>query len=156
MHFPANDEPLILNGFEVDPRLAALMRRPDWAGKRTSKAWRERFPAHPECPGGRLQFVDLIGPEHAKFENANIRDPDGRILWGSPSLEFPPGDFDPLSGYLIGFTDFVDCGIYVDLRASPEPKLIYECGSPRMPVHRTAFEALSDFIGFYLEQHGTL
>ncbi len=153
MHFPAIDEPLILNGFVVDPRLAALMRRPDWEGKRTSEAWHERFPAHPECPGGQLPFVDLIGLESAALNNAGLRNPDLRVLYGSPSLDFSPGDFDPLCGYLIGFTDIVDFGVYVDLRTSPEPRVIYDCGYPRDALHATAFESLAEFIEFYVQQH---
>src|SRR5262245_6361521 len=107
-------EPLFLNGFQVDPTLAQLMRRGDWQRKRTETAWLAAFAAHPDSDG--MPFVEFCGPEWAQRENAGIRDPELAILRGRQSTDFPPGDFDPEAGYLIGFTDLSDSAIVVDLR----------------------------------------
>jgi hypothetical protein len=131
------------------------MRREDWAGKRISEAWLGRFPT---CPGAstKIAFVDFLSSEAAVRENQNLRDPSVAILRGRPDAEFPPGDFDPDAGYLIGFTDVVDCGIFVDLRAASGGSIIYHNLSPRDAIHATAFYSIDEFVRFYVEQHGAI
>lgn len=142
----------ILNHFEVDARLARLMRRADWAGKRTDPPWLARFPAHPDA-AEPIRFVELCGVEHAMFENRQIRDPGLSILWGALDSDCPPGDFDPSAGYLIGLTDCVDSGIMVDLRPPSGARIIYENLGP-IPSFATAFDSIDAFVAFYVERHG--
>ena len=144
---------IILNGFKVAPALAELMLRPDWPGKRrTTPNWLERFPTHPESRGGQIPFVQFCSVEGAVIENEACRDPELAMLLGKPSAEFPPGDFDPTAGYLIGFTDYCDSSICVDLRPSRGPRIIYECFGPHHPLFATAFASVDDFVAFYLSQ----
>ncbi len=144
---------IVLNGFEVEPSLAALMQREDWRGKRTDETWLRRFPAHPECEGGRLPFVEFCAPDWAKDENAAVRKPRNVGLLGKPSAAYPPGDFDPTAGYLIGFTDMADAPICVDLRP-PTPRIIYDCLANRDQFYATAFDSIDEFVRFYLDLHG--
>src|SRR5262245_12321371 len=103
---------IILNDFQVDPAIVRLMSRPDWQGKRTDDAWLSRFPTHPESAYTRLPFVEFCGAEWALRENAQIR--ELAVLKGAPSHDYPPGDFEPTAGYIIGFTAMADCAICVD------------------------------------------
>jgi hypothetical protein len=149
------DDALKLNGFVVDPRLVALMRRADWRGKRTSEAWLRRFPVHP-IASNEIPFVEFCSWDSAVFENANIRFPEMSILRGRPNQEFPPGDFDPYNGYLIGFTESVDAGIFVDLRTPGGGAIIYDNLHNGDAIHATAFSSINEFVRFYVEQHGSL
>lgn len=144
---------VILNGFEVDSSIARLMSRPDWQRKRCDDAWLDRFPIHPDSERKRLPFVEFCGAEWAVRENGRIREPDFACLNGEPSLEYPPGDFDPCAGYIIGFTELADAAICVDLRPKQGPRIIYDCSAPRV-VFATAFNSITEFVRFYLEQHG--
>ena len=128
------------------------MSRPDWQCKRTDDAWLSRFPAHSESEYQRLPFVEFCGVEWALRENAQIRKPHLAVLNGAPSLDDPPGDFDPTAGYVIGFTDMADAAICVDLRPAQGPRIIYDCLAPRV-IFATAFNSIPEFVRFYLEQH---
>lgn len=141
---------LTLNGFTVAPALARLMQRPDWSGKRTDQRWLAHFPAHPEYEEGRVPFVQFCEPDWAERENAATRDPRHVALLGQPSTLYPPGDFDPAAGYLIGFTDMADAAIFVDLRPAT-PRIIYNCLAPKQQIHATAFHSLEEFVAFYLQ-----
>lgn len=112
-----------------------------------------KFPAHPES-SGTIPFVNLIAPDHAIRENENVRDPDLDILCGVPDSEFSPGNFDPENGYLIGFTDYCDSAIIVDLRPENGPRIIYDNLCSKTILYATAFDTLDEFIDFYIEQHG--
>lgn len=144
---------IVLNGFAVDPSLAALMSRTDWGGKRTDARWLDRFPAHPQCEAGRLPFVEFCSPEWAERENKGIRDPKLAALLGKPSTDYAPGDFDPNAGYLIGFTGEADSAILVDLRP-PTPRIIYDCLVNSHLFYATAFSSLDEFVRFYRDQCG--
>lgn len=144
--------PLYLNGILVDPRLATLMRRSDWAGKRTSATWRGRFPGDPEAT--YAPEIDLLSVDALVRENAHLRDPEAAILHGEPNAASPPGDFDPKAGYLIGMTHTVDCGIFVDLRGGAGGRIIYDNVADRGASHVIAFDSIQAFVDFYLEQHG--
>ena len=143
---------VILNGFKVDPSLAKLMLRADWSGKRTAPKWLDHFPAHPDYEHERLPFVEFCAPEWAERESAAMRLPRNAILLGKADVAYPPGDFDPHAGYLIGFTEMADAAICVDLRP-PTPRIIYNCLAPQL-VHATAFASIADFARFYLDLHG--
>ena len=131
------------------------MRRPDWQGKRTSDAWKKRFPAHPKSGISNLPYVEFCPPEWAIRENAGLRAPGLEILRGAPNPEFPPGDYDPAACYLIGFTDDVDAAVYVDLRWPSGPKIIYDnLHNGAVCVYATAFHSIDEFVQFYVEQHG--
>ncbi|WP_425398332.1 hypothetical protein [Aeoliella sp.] len=152
---------LKLNGFSVDQRIETLMRRKDWPGRRTDYAWLNRFPPHPNR--GKLPFVEFCSIDHAKFENSAMQ--QGRlldlvkgggaqqVLNGKPDADFPPGDFDPWHGYLIGFTEYCDSGIFVDLRP-PEPRIIYDNLNPDGAIHATSFDSIDEFVVFYELVHG--
>jgi hypothetical protein len=144
---------IVLNGFEVDPALAQLMLREDWRGKRTDGRWLERFPAHPECEGGRLPFVEFCQPEWAERENEALRKPENSRLLGKSSRAYPPDDLDPTAGYLIGFTDMADAPICVDLRPAT-PRIIYDCLANRDQFYATAFASIEEFVQFYTGLHG--
>ena len=144
---------LVLNSFDVDRSLARLMRRPDWVGKRTGPTWLDRFPAHPASEEKQLPFVQLCSPETLHRENSAARKPELAMLLGKPDADYPPGNFDPEAGYVIGFTDFSDSAICVDLRP-PTARIIYECWAPQHPVYATAFQTIADFVTFYVAQHG--
>jgi hypothetical protein len=144
--------PLILNGFTVDARIASLMRRPDWRGKRTSEAWLARFPTHPGEPR-KIPFVEFCGPDWAIFENENLRNPDLKDLLGEPDANSPPGDFDPTAGYLIGFTDVADATICVDLRRG-DGQIIYDNLCDSKTKYVVAFASIAEFVRFYVTQHG--
>ncbi|MGI9425729.1 MAG: hypothetical protein ACR2PA_21255 [Hyphomicrobiaceae bacterium] len=141
-----------LNGFEVDERLAALMRRPDWAGRRTDPVWLERFPSHPNCTD-HISFVDLIGPERAICENESLRDQALDL----PDPKQPPiavtENLNSKSGYIIGFTDHADAVIFVDVGSLRHARIIYDDLNPTQLTYATAFATLPEFIEFYLEQH---
>lgn len=154
MHFPANDEPLILNGFEVDPRLAALMRRPDWAGLHQSEAWRRKFPLHPLSDCSLVPFVQLFDVDHSSHQNEIMHYPEARILWGQPCGEYPPGDIDLTAGYLIGWVCPTEFYIAVDLRPSAGPRILSEMIGPKDAIYTTAFADLEEFVDFYIAQHG--
>jgi hypothetical protein len=154
MHFPANDEPLILNGFEVDPRLAALMRRPDWAGEHQSQAWLERFPVHPLADRSHVPFVHFFDVDTSSYQNEIIHLPDRRILWGQPSNEYPPGDLDLTAGYLLGWVYPTEFYIAVDLRPSAGPRILSEMIGPKDAIYTTTFSDLEEFVDFYIAQHG--
>jgi hypothetical protein len=144
---------IILNDFPVEPALERLMTWPDRQRRRTDAAWLSRFPVHPESELGQLPFVEFCGPEWALRENAAVRNSELAVLLGAPSLACPPGDFDPTAGYLIGFTEMADAAICVDLRPA-QGRIIYDCLAPRHPVYATAFCSISEFVRFYVEQHG--
>jgi hypothetical protein len=144
---------IVLNDFRVDPAIAGLMSRADWQRKRTDDVWLSRFPAHPESTYKRLPFVEFCGPEWAVHENAQVRKPELAILNGTPSLNCPPGDFDPTAGYIIGFTDVADAAICVDLRLAQGPRIIYDCLAMHL-TYATAFDSIPEFVRFYVEQHG--
>jgi hypothetical protein len=148
-----NPMTIILNDFQVDPAIVRLMSRPDWQRKRTDDAWLSRFPAHPESEYKRLPFVEFCGVEWALRENAQVRKPELAFLNGAPSLDYPPGDFDPTTGYIIGFTEMADAPICVDLRPAQGPRIIYDCLAPHL-TYATAFSSIPEFVRFYLEQHG--
>ncbi|HUG70961.1 MAG TPA: hypothetical protein VMM76_24645 [Pirellulaceae bacterium] len=152
---------LILNGFRVDCRIEELMRRNDWAGRRTNVAWFERFRPHPKSSG--MPFVQLCSIEQAKVENREIRVNRflklfgvgrrvGLIFNGKPSVDYPPGDFDPCRGYLIGFTDYCDSAICVDLRPS-RARIIYENVGPNEPIYATAFDTIDEFLDFFVNHN---
>lgn len=143
---------IVLNDFQVDPAIERLMLRPDWKGKRTGNAWLSRFPAHPESQHSSSRFVELCGIESAIRENLGARGPELACLWGVPSIEYSPGDFDPSAGYIIGFTAEVDCTICVDLRPLQGPRIIYDCLAGEA-IFATAFDSIPEFVQFYLEQH---
>jgi hypothetical protein len=143
-------ETFILNGFVVDARISALMSRPDWAGNRTSAAWLERFPTHTEN-SGPIPFVQFCSPTHAIRENQSVRDPGLTALLGHPNLSAPPGDFDPTAGYIIGFTDYVDAAIIVDLREGG--RIIYNNLFSGRTHYAVAFGSIENFVEFYLMQH---
>ncbi len=131
---------LTLNGFLVHPKLELLMSRDDWPGKRTHENWLNRFPGHPQS--SRRQIVEFCSPEWAIRENQGIQQHrflglfglgrrDDISLNGKPDTENPPGDFDPWHGYLIGFTDYCDAGIFIDLR--PHKHESYTTHSTQLP-----------------------
>lgn len=151
---------LILNGFRVHPAIESLMMRDDWSGKRTHESWLNRFPGYPESPG--IRFVEFCSVDWAKRENRGIRlhrflglvgfgRRDDLYLNGKPDPKFQPGNFDPWQGYLIGFTDFSDAGIFVDLRPK-EPRVIYDMLNPIGVTHATAFNTIDAFVE-YCDQH---
>ena len=142
---------LILNGLVVDARISALMNRSDWAGKRTSAAWLERFPTHTES-NGPIPFVQFCPVSQAIRENGGVRDPELAVLLGHPNFASPPGDFDPTAGYIIGFTDHVDAAIVVDLRDGG--RIIYDNLFSRSAQYAVAFDSIEKFVDFYLMQHG--
>lgn len=145
---------VVLNGFQVEPALVRLMLRPDWsAERRTGAAWLTRFSTHPDSEGGPIPFVQFCSIHDAIWENEVCRKPELSVLYGLPSTEVTPGDFDPTAGYLIGFTDYCDSSICVDLRPSEGPRIIYECLAPK-PTFATAFTTLDEFVDFYCTQHG--
>lgn len=111
-----------------------------------------RFPGHPadKAQGNRIPFVQLNSPESAARENEGLRDPELQVLCGKPDAQHPPGDFDPAAGYLIGFTDYVDSAICVDLRPA-RPRVIYDRLGRGFA---TAFTTLEEFVEFFLSQHG--
>lgn len=159
-------EKLFLNGFEVDPRLAELMIRKDWAmsrGRRqlftkphipNSEAWLEKFQSAEKFTTTHGIFaIEFYGVEQAIHENRNIRNPELSILCGAKSDQFPPGDFDPTRGYIIGVTCEVDEGIFVDLRPQNGAIISYSNHSPEMTI-TTAFHSIESFVAFYVKQHG--
>ena len=150
---------LTLNGFVVDPDLESLMTRDDWPGKRTHENWVRRFPGHPESPG--IQIVEFCSVDWAKRENQGIQHHrflglfglgrrDDIYLNGKPDSKYMPGDFDPWHGYLIGFTDYCDAGIFVDLRPR-EPRIIYDMLNPTSATHATAFDTIGEFLDYSSE-----
>jgi len=141
---------IILNDFVVDLRLANLMQRDDWVGKRTSSSWLEKFPVI--NIDYQIPFVEFCGLEQLILENKGLRNPDNSMLWGKKSLKHTPGDFDPYNGYLIGFTEYCDDGIYVDLRDKDNPIITYTSGNPDTYIV-TAFNSITSFVNFYLSQH---
>ena len=144
---------IVLNGFKVDPMLVQLMLRDDWRGKRTDDRWLERFPAHPEYEGGRLPFVEFCQTQWAERENEALRKPENSGLLGKSSRSYPPGDFDPTAGYLIGFTEMADAPICVDLRPIT-PIITYDCLANRDQLYATAFASVEEFVQFYVSMHG--
>ncbi len=154
MHLPANDEPLILNGFLVDPRLAALMRRPDWAGEHQSDVWLRRFPVHPLSDRSQVPFVHFFDVSTIFYQNEIMRDPGSKILWGQPCDEYPPGDIDLTAGYVIGWVYPTEFYISVDLRSSVGPRILSEMIGPKEAIYTTAFSDLEEFVDFYIAQHG--
>ena len=143
---------VVLNEFQVDPAIVRLMLRPDWQHKRTDDSWLSRFPAHPKSECKQLPFVEFCGLEWALRENAQVRKPELAVLNGAPNLDYPPGDFDPTAGYIIGFTAMADAAICVDLRPAQCPRIIYDCLAP-CPIYATAFSSIPEFVRFYLERH---
>ena len=141
---------IILNGHVVDHRLSRLINRDDWSGKRTSKNWLEKFPKLSRQP--KTPFIDFCSLEQMVFENQSIRKPDLKILWGEKNYEYSPGDFNPAQGYLIGFTEVCDDGIFVDVRDKENPIITYTVGYTETLI-ATAFTSLDDFVSFYLSQH---
>jgi hypothetical protein len=143
---------IVLNGFTVHPALAQLMLRNDWRGKRTDSRWLERFPAHPEYEDKRLPFVEFCQPDWAERENAALCAPENSGLLGKPSRIYPPGNFDPAAGYLIGFTEMADAPICVDLRPAT-PIITFNNLGPEL-VYATAFASVDEFVQFYVGLHG--
>ena len=136
------------------------MMRDDWSGKRTHQNWLKLFRADPDSLG--IRFVEFCSQEWAKRENRGIQHHrflglfgfgrrDDICLNGKPNSEFPPGDFDPWQGYLIGFTDHCDAGIFVDLRPK-EPRIIYDTLNRTGVIHATAFDTIDSFVE-YCEGH---
>ena len=157
-------EKIILNGFEVDPRLADLMIRDDWPmsrGKRrlfvsphipNSEAWLQKFSSSEKYDTSHGIFaIEFCSIDQAIRENKDLRNPNFAFMYGKKCREFPPGDFDPTRGYLIGFTCEVDEGIFVDLRPNSGPIITYSNHGPEGIV--TAFHSIENFVEFYLEQH---
>ena len=160
---------IVLNGFEVDPRLTKLMLREDWEACRgrkqlmsrpllpNSEAWLERFKSSenvgPHSEG--IYGIEFFGIESANRENENLRNSELGILHGKKSKQPSPGDFDPRYGYLIGLTCEVDEGIFVDLRPADGPIITYSnhCISDSRIV--TAFHSIDQFVQFYIDQHGS-
>jgi hypothetical protein len=151
---------LTLNGFRVDPKLESVMLRDDWPGKRSHENWLNRFPGHPESSG--IRIVEFCAPDRAIRENRGIQHHrflglfglgrrDDIYLNGKPDADSPPGDFDPWNGYLIGFTDYCDAGIFIDLRPH-KPRVIYDTLNPTSASHATAFDTIDEFID-YCGQH---
>jgi hypothetical protein len=145
---------IALNGFEVDARLARLMSRADWWGRRTDDAWLDRFPGHPSCEFSRSRFVEFCNLDQLARENTGARNPDLAILWGQPRADYPPGDFDPTAGYMIGFTDVADAAICVDLRPEAGPRIIYDNLASEQAIYATAFDSIASFVQFYIDRHG--
>ena len=148
-----------LNGFRLDPRIEALMSRDDWSGRRVHPKWFEKFRQPQNCHS--VNFVELLSLEQARYENRNIRlnrylnligagTPINNGFYGLPNPKSPPGDFDCWKGYLIGFTDYVDSGIFVDLRFD-DPKIIYDSGGIQ-PNYSVAFDSINEFVDF-CKQH---
>ena len=129
------------------------MRRPDWQGRRTSEAWLARFSTHLSS-SRKIPFVEFCRPDWAIRENANLRKPDLEVLLGEPDPDSPPGDFDPTAGYLIGFADYADAAICVDLRAGGDGQIIYDNLFNRGPKYVIAFATIAEFVCFYEAQHG--
>jgi len=127
------------------------MNRPDWAGKRTNPAWLERFPIRMET-SGQKPFVQFCSLGHAIRENAGVRDPKLTTLLGHPNFGSPPGDFDPTAGYIIGFTDYADAAVVVDLRAGG--RIIYDNLFSGSTQYAVAFDSIEEFVRSYLIQHG--
>jgi hypothetical protein len=75
------------------------------------------------------------------------------LVNGQPNSEYPPGDFDSWHGYLIGFTDYCDSAICVDLRPA-QARIIYENVAPNEAIYATAFHTIEEFVDFYVWQHG--
>lgn len=156
--------PLTLNNFQVDPRLSRLMLRNDWEGCRgrdqryrmplfaNRGAWLKRFKSHDEQY--QIHTIEFLGVDALKSENSGLRNPEFSFMNGEPCKEMPPGDFDPENGYLIGFTNIVDDGIYVDLRPSTGPIITYHNGGQKRHRIVTAFSSIDEFVDFYHEQHG--
>jgi hypothetical protein len=142
-----------LNGFDVEPSLMKLMLRGDWSSKRTDPRWLEQFPAHPDCESRYLPFVEFCSLQWAERENAAIRKPENAILLGKKNLAYPPGDFDPTAGYVIGFTEMADAPICIDLRPPTGPQIIYDCLASQQ-VYATAFTSIAAFVRFYIDLHG--
>lgn len=153
---------LVLNGFRVDSRIERLMRRDDWAGRRTDAAWFERFTPHSQSSG--MPYVQLCSIDQAKSENRGIQTSrflnlfklgrgDKSWLNGKPNAQYPPGNFDSWHGYLIGFTDYCDSAICVDLRPSTA-RIIYENVGPGESIYATAFDTIDELVDFYIGQHG--
>jgi hypothetical protein len=142
-----------LNGFEVDARLVALMRRPDWAGRRTSRDWLNRFPSHPNC-ASHIPFVELISPERAVRENEFLR--NRAVVMSDPKQNSTTatGNIDTRNGYIIGFTDHADAVIFVDLGSLHQSRIIYDDLNATQLTFATAFATLPEFINFFLDQHG--
>lgn len=145
-----------LNGFRVDPELEKLINRSDWCGRRTSTAWLSAFEAHPDAE--RMTFVELCSQDSLTLENGSIwrrrklgcstthpKDP----LAGVSDSEYPPGDVDVNAAYLIGFTDYCDSGIYIDLRPSV-PRVVYDNLNPLVATYATAFDSVDTFVEFFL------
>ena len=143
---------VILNGCEVDPAIVRLMSRLDWQRRRTDDAWLSRFPPHPKSEYKRTPFVQFCDVEWAMRENADLRNPAHAVLNGEPSVDHPPGDFDPTAGYVIGFLDVADSAICVDLRPASGPRIIYDSLWPDV-IYATAFDSIPEFVRCYLEQH---
>ena len=142
-----------INGLVVDPRLAALMQRSDWRGKRTSEAWLSRFPVHAQSKEARVPFVQFISPGAAISESKGLTKPGLEMLLGTPDKEYAPGDIDPTAAYIIGFVDYVDSAICVDVRPASGPRITYDNFGPRT-THATAFDTIDEFVQFFIEQHG--
>lgn len=151
---------LTLNGFRVHPKIESLMMRDDWCGKRTHENWLRKFQGHPDSVG--IRIVEFCSPDWAKRENRGIQHNrflglfglgrrDDIYLNGKPNLEYPPGDFDPWHGYLIGFTDYCDAGIFVDLRPE-KPRIIYDTLNQTSAIHATAFDTIESFVE-HCEKH---
>jgi len=130
------------------------MERADWRGKRTDAKWLNRLLAHPEWRDPHVPFVEFCHPEWAQFENGSLKDPIFfECLLGTRSTQYPPGDFDPSAGYLIGFTRHADSAILVDLRPQV-PRIIYDCCANVKLFYATAFDSVDEFVRFYVDQHG--
>lgn len=158
-------EKISLNGFEVDYRLANLMIRDDWPMSRgksqlfvrphipKSEAWLKKFKSSERHGSEHGIFaIEFFSPAAAVRENKNLRNPELSFLHRKKSNDFPPGDFDPTCGYIIGLTCEVDEGIFVDLRPDSGPKITYSNHGPEGIV--TAFHSIESFVEFYVEQHG--
>jgi hypothetical protein len=118
--------------------------------QQSDSAWLEAFQSHAD---GSMPFVQFCDVDQLRRENAVLRRRSNSVLWGEPNAAFPPGDVDPSQAYLIGFTDYCDSGIFVDMRPNPEPRIIYENLNPLRVTYVIAFPTIASFVAFYRIQH---
>ena len=142
------------------------MKRADWSMSRGRKAhmnsellpnslpWLEKFKSSENTGiSAGIYAISFLSIDQAILTNKNLKNLNLSVLCGKPNNVFPPGDFDPNQGYLIGLTDDVDEGIFVDLRPSKGPCITYSNHDADGMQIVTAFQSIDEFIQFYLEQH---
>ena len=127
------------------------MERPEWTTKHSSNKWLNKFLTHPSAKQ-KIPFVQFCSIDNLISENQGIEKltKDQRNLFsGRPSENYKPGDIDLSKSYLIGFTDYCDAGIFVDLRSQEGPKIVYDNLNNNGMIYATAFNSVDEFIDFY-------